>query len=193
MKLKFAGFLSLMTIATACSAANEGVDAAKLNAENRYHDDQKICADEANSAQRMQCMRDAKEEYTKALNAAEAKATTPNSNAASCTDCGRVTAVRISEKEGQGSAVGMIAGGVAGALLGHQVGAGRGKDVATFAGAAGGAYAGNKIEGNMKSTKTWAVTVKFDNGSERTFHFASDPGYAAGDPVKSSGSGIIRR
>jgi uncharacterized protein YcfJ len=41
-----------------------------------------------------------------------------------------------------GTAIGAVAGG----LLGHMVGGGKGKTVATVAGAVGGGYAGNKIE-----------------------------------------------
>ncbi len=164
-----------------------GDDAAK-KAADRYDQDKKLCADESNSSRRMQCLRDAKEEYDKALAAAgKAPATAP------CNECGKVTGVKVAEKEGKGGPVGMIAGGVVGGLLGHQVGGGRGKDVATIAGAAGGAYAGHTIEGKMKSTKVWEVSVQFENGDQRTFHFEHDPGYAAGDPVKASGSSIVRR
>jgi len=205
-------FFALMSLSAACAAANEpplsAVDAAKKEASSRYSEDQKICADESSSARRMQCLRDAKEEHTRALNAAEGKPAAeirpaaeikasppppPPQSMAVCNDCGRVTAVKVTEKEGDTGAAGMIAGGVIGGLLGHQVGKGRGKDVATIAGAAGGAYAGNKVEGKMKATKTWTVSVRFDNGAERSFNFQNDPGYVTGDPVMASGSGIARR
>ena len=52
----------------------------------------------------------------------------------------------VTKKEwGVNSVVGTVLGGAAGGALGHQIGGGRGKDVATAAGAIGGAYAGNKI------------------------------------------------
>ena len=41
-----------------------------------------------------------------------------------CPDCGQVTAVTVADKPGDSNAVGLIAGGVAGAVLGHQVGGG---------------------------------------------------------------------
>lgn len=200
MKRRLLILLALLCAATA-QAANEDTaksayDAAKKEADTRYSEDQKLCADEATSARRMQCLRDAKEEHARALAAAESKrgvASKSGQGAAACTDCGKVTAVRISEKDGEGSAVGMIAGGVAGALLGHQVGKGTGRSVATVAGAAGGAYAGNKIEGKMKKIKTWSVSVRFDSGNERVFNFDHDPGMAAGDPVKAAGSSVTRR
>jgi uncharacterized protein YcfJ len=49
---------------------------------------------------------------------------------------------------------GMAIGGVAGGLLGNQVGGGKGKTIATVAGAAGGAYAGKKIQENQQSKNT---------------------------------------
>jgi outer membrane lipoprotein SlyB len=188
-------YLMLLALMSAGAVYAAGDDAASKNAADRYADDQKLCAEESNSSRRMQCLRDAKEEYNKALGAPEGatKAAASPAPAPVCKDCGKVTAVKVTEKEGKGSPVGMIAGGVVGGLLGNQIGAGRGKTVATVAGAAGGAYAGNKIEGKMNSTKTWAVSVRFDNGDERVFNFESDPGYAAGDPVRASGSGIVRR
>jgi outer membrane lipoprotein SlyB len=206
MRRQFLGFLALITFATVCAASNEAgtsaADAAKKDAANRYSEDQKICADEATSSRRMQCLRDAKDDYTRALNAAEGKPAAEIRPAAEtkasppqqvCNDCGRVTGVRVIEKEGETGAAGIVGGAVLGGLLGNQIGRGRGRDVATVAGVAGGAYAGNKIEGKMKATKTWAVSVRFDNGSDRTYNFASDPGLVAGDPVMASGSGIVRR
>ena len=60
---------------------------------------------------------------------------------------------------------GTVMGGVAGGLVGSTIGGGRGKTVATVAGAAGGAYAGNQIQKNMQekdvvtTTETRCTTV----------------------------------
>ena len=178
------------------SAAQTAYDATKSQADARYAEDQKLCADESTPARRMQCLRDAKEEHTRALAAARGKLDAAGNSAAAvapCNDCGKVTAVSVSEKDGEGGAAGMIVGGLAGALLGHQVGKGTGKDVATIAGAAGGAYAGHQIQGKMNKVKTWSVSVRFDNGEQRVFSFDHDPGMSVGDPVKASGAGIVRR
>ena len=200
MKQQFAMFFALITIATICTASNGAAtsasDSAKNEAAARYSEDRKICADESNASRRMQCLRDAKHEYSSALKAAKSTSVTKieaGKNAKLCNVCGQVTAVKVMEKEGESGAAGLIAGGVAGALLGHQIGAGTGKDVATLAGAAGGAYAGKRIEGKMKATKTWVVSVKFENGSERTFNFEKDPSLVTGTLVKLSGSSIVRR
>src|SRR5262250_3086786 len=45
---------------------------------------------------------------------------------------------------------GTVIGGVAGGLLGSTIGGGTGRTVATIAGAAGGAYAGNQVQKNMQ-------------------------------------------
>lgn len=191
-------------IALACSLANAATtsskatyDAAKKEAAERYASDRKLCADEQTSSVRMQCLRDAKTEYNKALTDAKAAYSGAAKNASSnasavCNDCGRVTAVTTVEKKGEGGPLGMIAGGVAGAVLGHQVGGGRGQDVATVAGAAGGAYAGHKVEEHMRTKTVWQVSVHMESGEDRTFEFEKDPGFAKGDAVKLSGNGIVR-
>lgn len=165
-------------------------------ATKRYVADKKLCAEEASSGARMQCTRDAKAEFDKAMAAAKTKlklASAPaKPGAKACLDCGKVTAVTMGKKDGEGSAVGLIAGGVAGALLGHQVGGGTGKDIATVAGAAGGAYAGKKIEEKINATTFWTVAVQYDNGSQGKVEFAQDPGLKVGDRVKRSGATVVR-
>ncbi len=175
-------------------------------AAERYSEDKKLCADEGSSKLRMQCTRDAKSEYNNALatakaalrangvSAAPVAQSQPQSAApAICNECGKVLAVNVTEKAGDGGAVGMITGGVAGALLGHQVGGGRGKDIATLAGAAGGAYAGNKVEQHMRTTTLWTVSVQYENGQKSSYNFDQDPGLKAGDHVRSAGGSIARR
>lgn len=160
-------------------------------AKARYEADKKLCAEETTSSTRMQCLRDARAEYDKALAAATPTAT--RTAASACQDCGKVTSVAVVEKKGEGGPIGVIAGGVAGALLGNQIGGGTGKTVATVAGAAGGAYAGHKVEEHVRTTKVWAVKVRMDSGQERSFQFEQDPGYKAGDAVRLSGTSIVRR
>lgn len=185
--------IALLLVSTAIGLPAAAADgAAKKTADARYAEDKKLCAEEADAKSRMQCLRDAKAEHDRAVAAAKA-APAPAASAKSCEGCGKVVSVKVVEKEGEGSALGLIAGGVAGAVLGHQVGGGRGKDLATIAGAAGGAYAGNKIEKNMKKTKVWEVAVHFDDGQQKTYSYASDPGLASGDAVRTSGEGVVRR
>lgn len=156
----------------------------------RYEADQKLCAQEASAEARLQCRRDARAVYDKAL-AALQPGQTPG-QAAVCATCGKVTAVRVTEKAGESNAAGLIAGGVAGAVLGHQVGGGLGKDLATIAGAAGGAYAGKKIQENMNTRKIWTVAVRYNDGSTAEFTYEKNPGFAVGDPVRKSGKVLVR-
>ena len=48
-----------------------------------------------------------------------------------CAECGVVQSVREVVTKGEGSGVGAVGGAVVGGLLGHQVGSGRGQDIAT--------------------------------------------------------------
>ena len=53
---------------------------------------------------------------------------------------------------------GSVLGAVAGGVIGHQFGGGRGKDVATVVGALGGGYAGNQIQGSLQESDTYTTT-----------------------------------
>ena len=112
---------------------------------------------------------------------------------AACPECGTVTDVRTIKKEGEGSGLGMVLGGVAGGVLGHQVGSGRGKDVATVAGAAGGAYVGNEVEKNKKSTTSYQVVAKLENGTTRTFYYSGPTSFRVGDKVKVVDKRLVRQ
>ncbi len=162
----------------------------------RYEADRKLCAEESSSSLRMQCLRDARAEYDRAKSGYSYQENTRNAPPPprdACPGCGRVLSVQVGEKKGEGSAVGMIGGGVAGALIGNQIGHGGGRALATVAGAAGGAYAGNKVEEHVRSTKYWSVRVRLDSGGERSFNFDHDPNLYQGDLVVVSGNTINRR
>jgi outer membrane lipoprotein SlyB len=120
-------------------------------------------------------------------------ASAPWSAVAACKDCGTVVDVKTLKQKGEGSGLGAVAGGVVGGVLGHQVGSGRGKDVATVAGAAGGAYAGHQVEKNAKSTTSYQVVVKLEDGNTRTFNFSSPTSYKAGDKVKIVDKKLVRQ
>lgn len=90
-----------------------------------------------------------------------------------------------------GTAIGAVLGGV----LGHQVGSGKGRTLATVAGAVGGGYAGNRIEASRqhdqvtstvqrrcsmvsdRGSKVIAYDVRYEyNGAVRTTRMDHDPG-----------------
>jgi outer membrane lipoprotein SlyB len=165
----------------------------------RYQEDQKVCKDVPDSSARLQCYRDAKTEYDRALTAAKAKrdAGSPTGSArtgvaSTCPDCARVVSISQVEREGEPSALGTIAGGIAGALLGRQIGGGSGQDLATVAGAAGGAYAGRQIEKKVSTHKAWVVTAQFPDGSRSEHEYAQDPGLRVGDLVRKTEQGFVR-
>lgn len=101
----------------------------------------------------------------------------------SCSNCGVVESVRVISHRAEGSGVGAAGGAVVGGLLGHQVGGGRGRDAATILGAIGGAVAGNQIEGNVKATQSYNVTVRLEDGSTRTVHQSTNR-WSSGDRVR---------
>ena len=85
-----------------------------------------------------------------------------------CANCGTVERVTPVERDGTASGVGVVAGGVLGAVVGNQVGGGDGKTLATILGAVGGGMAGNAVEKKMKKVIHYAVTVRMEDGSTRT-------------------------
>lgn len=133
-----------------------------------------------------------KEARRVANNEGPGKASTAAAAANLCGNCGVVQSVSVTEQKGESSGMGMVAGGVAGAVLGNQVGQGRGKDLATIAGAAGGAYAGNEIEKNMKKIIRYNVVVRLDDGTTRTIVQQTDPGIKEGDKVKIVDGTVVR-
>jgi outer membrane lipoprotein SlyB len=108
-----------------------------------------------------------------------------------CPQCGVIESTREIDTLGEGSGVGAVGGAVAGGVLGHQVGNGRGQDVATVVGAVGGAVLGNQIEKKVKSTKSYDVAVRMEDGSSRTIHQASEPAWRSGDHVKVVDGAIV--
>ncbi len=103
---------------------------------------------------------------------------------AKCDTCGDVIDMKTVEIKGEGTGLGAVTGGVLGGVLGHQVGGGRGKDVATVAGALGGAYAGHQVEKNAKTKTQYQIIVKLETGESRTFTYNAATSYKVGDKIK---------
>ena len=104
--------------------------------------------------------------------------------AATCRECAVIEEVREVEKAGEASGGGAVAGAVVGGVLGHQVGGGRGKDVATVIGAIGGGVAGHQIEKNVRKTKEYQITVRYEDGTKGLFTQDNPPSWRPGDKVK---------
>ena len=92
--------------------------------------------------------------------------------------------MREVEKKGEGTGLGAVAGGLTGLIVGNQLGSGKGRNVGALLGAAGGAYAGNQIEKNTHSTKSYEVHVRMEDGSFRTIPMATPPAWRTGDRVR---------
>ncbi len=58
--------------------------------------------------------------------------------------------------------VGTVVGGALGGVLGHQIGGGRGKDVATVGGAILGSIAGNKMTANNSDSSSYRIVKQCD-------------------------------
>ncbi len=109
-----------------------------------------------------------------------------------CNECGTVTDVKTIKIEGDGSGVGAVTGGVLGGVVGHQVGGGRGQDLATIGGVVGGAYVGHQVEKKSKSGFRYRVFVEMEDGSNKTFKYSSKTSYQVGDRVKVKNGKLIR-
>ena len=110
---------------------------------------------------------------------------------------GRVNNIEVfqaQQQPAQGSGLGAILGGVAGAVVGHQFGGGSGRDVATVAGALGGAVAGNAIEKNRNPSvgQAYRVTVQMDNGGARAYDMPSTGELRIGDRVRVQNGQLFR-
>lgn len=120
----------------------------------------------------------------------------PNHHAsasAQCQNCGTVVSTRTYQRAAESaSGVGAAGGAVVGGLLGNQIGSGRGRTLATIAGAVGGGYAGNRVERNMHPVTYTEVRVKMANGGHRSFTEQGRPRFANGDHVRVQQGRLIR-
>jgi outer membrane lipoprotein SlyB len=79
---------------------------------------------------------------------------------------------------------GTLIGGIAGGVIGHQIGSGRGNTTATIAGAIGGAVVGNEIEKKQGQATRYRITVRLDSGSSLIFEDTRDLNLRVGDRVR---------
>ncbi len=96
---------------------------------------------------------------------------------------GTIVAIEELKTQGQATGLGAVIGGVIGGVIGNTFGSGRGRTATTVVGAGGGAFAGHEVEGRVRGTSSWKVTVRFDDGSMRTFTQVTAPRARQGDRV----------
>ena len=106
---------------------------------------------------------------------------------------GSITKIEQIEVSGGTSGAGAVIGGIVGGVAGHQVGQGRGKDVATIAGAVGGVLIGNEVEKRNTDPKTfYRVSVRLDNGGLRIFEQGSLSNLEVGDRIRIDRNHVVR-
>ena len=79
--------------------------------------------------------------------------------------------------------VGSIGGALLGGLLGSQVGGGTGQVIAATAGSVIGSVAGGSAAAKASAQWVWQVSVRFEDGIDRSFTVAQRPDYRPGDRV----------
>jgi outer membrane lipoprotein SlyB len=87
--------------------------------------------------------------------------------------------------------LGAVIGGLAGGILGHQVGGGNGNTLATVAGALGGAYAGNAIQ-DSNARDRYRITVRLDNGTRLESTEVGEGELRVGDRVRIVNNRVYR-
>jgi outer membrane lipoprotein SlyB len=110
-----------------------------------------------------------------------------------CTTCGVITSITAVKDDGKGTAIGVVAGGLAGLVIGNQIGGGSGKTIAKIAGAAGGAYLGNKVEKKVRAQTSYDIRVRLDDGTETTVKESAEPKLAVGAAVKIVDGNVVAR
>jgi outer membrane lipoprotein SlyB len=87
--------------------------------------------------------------------------------------------------------MGAIAGGVGGAVIGHQIGENR---AGTAVGAVVGAVAGHQIERKAREHKKYEITVRMNDGTMRNLSDESGTpvAFKSGDKVRVSKEGVIK-
>ena len=87
---------------------------------------------------------------------------------------------------------GTVLGGIAGGVIGHQIGSGRGNTAATIVGAIGGAAIGNEIEKRQAQGSRYRITVRLDSERTLVVEETRDSGLRIGDRVRVEGNRIYR-
>jgi outer membrane lipoprotein SlyB len=116
----------------------------------------------------------------------------PLAQATPCPNCGVVESVNAYQQKPKSSTVGMVGGGVVGALVGNQFGHGTTNAIATVGGAAGGAYLGNEIGKKVQTITRYRVVVRMDGGDTKTVTYAALPGFSAGSHVRVENGTLVQ-
>ena len=127
-------------------------------------------------------------------------ATTYPSATSSVIEFGRVSNIELVQapQNSGNSTAGTLIGGAVGAVLGHQVGKGGGRDAATVLGAVGGAVIGNQIAKNRDGSynsptgAVYRISVQTDNGAWRSYDVSATGDLRVGDRVRIENNVLYR-
>lgn len=114
----------------------------------------------------------------------------PTASSQEITAYGRVSDIDVIDGDSRGTA-GLVLGAVLGGVIGHQIGSGTGRDVATGLGAVGGALIGRQMQ-KRNDNDIFRVTVRLDNGSQRSFDYQRIDDLRVGDRVRIEDGQIVR-
>lgn len=115
----------------------------------------------------------------------------PPAQPAYCSTCGTVEAISAVRQEGHGTGIGAVGGAVAGGVVGNQFGGGGGRTAMTVLGALGGGLAGNSVEKHIRSTTSYSVRVRMENGKTRYFTYHEAPPFQQGQRVRVSNGTLV--
>jgi outer membrane lipoprotein SlyB len=104
---------------------------------------------------------------------------------------GVVDRIDLVREGGESTGVGTILGGLAGGVIGHQLGGGNGNTVATIAGALGGAYVGNNIE-KSRTGDHYRIGVRLDSGARLELEEVGEGELRVGDRVRVVNGRVFR-
>jgi len=106
---------------------------------------------------------------------------------------GRVEAIQVYRKsDNQPVNVGTVLGGLAGGIVGHQIGGGHGNTAATVLGAVAGAVVGDEVEKRQVEGERYRVTVRLDSGATLSVEDTRDVELRVGDRVRVENNRISR-
>ena len=105
---------------------------------------------------------------TQSTSPAAAKAKTAKTAPAVCRECGTVESIETFTEKGQATGGGAVAGGVIGAIAGHE------------------------IEKNVKKVTRYRIALRMDDGTRQVLTLDAAIGVAAGDKVKIVDGTLVR-
>ena len=104
-----------------------------------------------------------------------------------CRPCAVVESIRAVEVPTGPAYAGAIAGGLAGAVFGDQIGKAHERHVARVLGAIGGAFLGHQIQRAATSRTFYDATLRMPNGSLRVRRYDAPPPFQVGQRIPVGG------